>query len=65
MLLLFQLMKCFVCSVLTSQGILGPHFMNSQFMNDLESGVVQYLGLGLRRNPTHLQNPLRKHRVSN
>ena len=65
MLLVFQLMKFFVCSVLTSHGILGPHFMNSQFMNDLESGVVQYLGKYSRRNPAHLQNTLRKQRVSN
>ena len=41
-------------------GTKGPHFMNSQFMSDLESGVVQYLGIYSRRNPAHLKNPLRK-----
>ena len=38
--------------------------MNSQFMNDLESGVVQYLGIDSWRKPAHLQNPLRNKRAS-
>ena len=65
MSLLFQSMKFFVCLVLTSHVNLGPHFMNSQFMNDLESGVVQYLGIDSRRNPAPFISSSRQKYESN
>jgi hypothetical protein len=63
--LLLQSMKTFVCWVLRSHEIQGPHFMDFQCFNNLKSGVVLYLGIDWSETPAHLMTSSRQKLESN
>ena len=56
MSLLLQSMNIFVCCVLRSHEIRGPHFMDFQCLDDLTSVAVIYLGIDWSQNPETLDN---------